>query len=219
MGYQASETHDKFRNQPGLPEPKEFVVNPQGFTLDHHLTNGPAKRVLPTTQNEKLKGKPFFVRDKGVMDLNDMYLTTTNKHHRSFKPKELESYPKKNVATYWECEEYPKAWGHGLHHNPIPKESVPRQPPPMRDEMVFKSETRIRRVPPKSVAVPHSGLKTEYSGHYQRPSDVKMREIYYCPVDTPYVLPEAGTKVSHAAPNMYKTEYQNVGSKRPITVS
>ena len=40
--------------------------------------------------------------------------------------------------------------------SPIPKDSVPRQHPPMRDEMVFKTETRIRRVPPKSVPVPHS---------------------------------------------------------------
>ncbi len=50
------------------------------------------------------------------MDLMDPYLTTTNQYHRSFKPKELQGYPKKNIATYWECEEYPKTWGHGLKH-------------------------------------------------------------------------------------------------------
>ena len=53
---------------------------------------------------------------------------------------------------------------------------------------------------------------------YQRPSDVKMKEIYYTPVDPPYILPAPGTKSAMSAPNMYKTEYQSVGSKKPITV-
>lgn len=60
------------------------------------------------------------------------------------------------------------------------------------------------------------GLKTEYS-EYEKPSDVKMKEIYYCPVDTPYNLPAPGNKSTFAAPNMYNTEYQNIGSRRPIT--
>ena len=72
--------------------------------------------MVPTTENKKLKGKPFYVRDKGVLDLMDPYLTTTNQYHRSFKPKDLAGYPKKDIATYWECEDYPKAWGHGLKH-------------------------------------------------------------------------------------------------------
>ena len=50
------------------------------------------------------------------MDLNDPYLTTTNKFHRRFTNKELDSYPRKDIATYWECEEYPKAWGFGMKH-------------------------------------------------------------------------------------------------------
>ena len=74
------------------------------------------KQMVPSTQNKKLQGKPYFVRDKAVLDLLDPYLTTTNSCHRAFKPKELDRYPKKDIATYWECEEYPKAWGHGLKH-------------------------------------------------------------------------------------------------------
>lgn len=50
------------------------------------------------------------------MDLNDPYLTTTNKFHRRFTHKELDSYPRKDIATYWECEEFPKAWGFGAKH-------------------------------------------------------------------------------------------------------
>lgn len=67
-----------------------------------------------TTQNPKLQGKPFYVRDRGVLALLDPYLTTTHKDHRAFKPDELKKYPKKDAATYWQCEDYPKAWGHGL---------------------------------------------------------------------------------------------------------
>ena len=40
--------------------------------------------------------------------------------------------------------------------SPLPKDSVPREPPPMRDEMVFKSATRIRRIPNSLVPVPHT---------------------------------------------------------------
>lgn len=219
MGNQTTETHDRFRAQPDTlaERPKEFDPNPQGFVLSNHHTDGPSKRVLPTTKNEKLKGKPFFVKDQGIFDLNDPYLTTTNKVHRRFKPKELNAYPKKNIATYWECEEYPKAWGHGLKHNPVPKDSVPREQPPMRDEMVFKTATRVRRIPPITNHVPHSGMKSEYGSHYDSPSDVKGKEATFCPVDSPFTLPAPGSKSTFAAPNMYKTEYQNVGSNRPIT--
>ena len=122
-----------------------------------HHTEGPAKKVHPNTTNDKLKGKPFYAKNKGVFDLLDPYLTTTNKDHRAFKPKELNGYAKKNGATYWVCDETPKAWGHGPKHNPLPKDSVPFPHPPMRDEMVFKSETKVRRIPNSMVPVPHSG--------------------------------------------------------------
>ena len=67
------------------------------------------------------------------------------------------------------------------------------------------------------VCVTDRGLKSEYDHHYLHPSDVKSKEATFHPVDTPYVLPPPGSKSTHAAPNMYKTEYQNVGSNRPIT--
>ncbi len=116
MGNQTSETHEQHRAQPGLSITGEFTPHPQGFNLGNHHTEGPSKKVVQTTQNDKLRGRPFLVRDHAVMRLNDPYLTTTNKDHRSFTPKELNGYAKKDVPTYWECEEYPKAWGHGLKH-------------------------------------------------------------------------------------------------------
>lgn len=114
----------------------------------------------------------------------DPYQTVNSRAHQPFKEKALKGYAKKDVPTYWECEEYPKAWGHGLHHkwvflstcclfcvyspmktisfyflfvcSPLPKDTVPREPLPMRDTMVFKSATKINRVPYKNKPVPHS---------------------------------------------------------------
>ena len=69
-----------------------------------------------STQNLNLKGQPFFIRDKEILKLLDPFISTTHKEHHSFKSVELNAYPKKNVPTYWECEQYPKAWGFGLKH-------------------------------------------------------------------------------------------------------
>ena len=74
------------------------------------------QQVLPNTKNEKLRGRTFFPKDKAVMDLMDPYLTTNNKTHRRFTHQELDSFPRKDIATYWDCEEYPKAWGFGSKH-------------------------------------------------------------------------------------------------------
>ncbi|KAI0207377.1 hypothetical protein LSAT2_007971 [Lamellibrachia satsuma] len=219
MGNQISEAHDRFCNEPPLPTPKEFVPNPQGFNLSSHHTEGPSKKVVPTTKNEKMGGRPFYVRDKGVYDLNDTYLTTTAKYHRRFKHKELDGVAKKDIPTYWETEEYPKAmtWGFGLHHNTLPKAGVPRDPPPMRDEMVFKSATKVRRVTSVPV-VPHRGMRSLYNETYQRPQDVKGKEAKYCPVDTPYVLPDPSHRATFSAPHMYRTDYQSIGSQKYPTV-
>ncbi|XP_046573804.1 uncharacterized protein LOC124281845 [Haliotis rubra] len=220
MGNQQSETQDKFCAASGIREKYHFedFAGPQNFILQDHHKEGPSKYGRATTQNPKLQGKPFYVRDKGVLSLLDPYLSTTQKDHRSFKPDELKKYPKKDIATTWQCEDMPKSWGHGLKHNPFPKDSVPREPLPMRDTMMFPTATKIPRQPKAMVPVPHSGLKTEYSDLYIRPSHVRMRENFYCPVDTPFTLPNAGTKSVMTAPKMYNTEYQNVGSKKPVIV-
>ena len=52
-------------------------------------------------------------------------------------------YPKKDVATYWECEDYSKAWGHGMDKNPLHKPMVSRSQEPMRDRTVFKTPITI----------------------------------------------------------------------------
>lgn len=52
-------------------------------------------------------------------------------------------YPKKEFGTYWECEDYPKAWGHGTDKNPLFKSMVNGSQEPMRDRTVFKSSTTL----------------------------------------------------------------------------
>ena len=65
---------------------------------------------------DQLRGRHYFPKDKAILDLNDPYLTTTQKVHRPFTLKEHDSYPRKDAANFWECEGYPKAWGHGGKH-------------------------------------------------------------------------------------------------------
>lgn len=223
MGHQMSETRDRFNSAPGVRQKYHFddvagLGLPQDYLLHDHHVEGPSKLGQATTQNPKLQGKPFYVRDQGVLQHLDPYLSTTQKDHRAFQPRELKKYPKKDVATYWQCEDYPKAWGHGLKENPFPKTAVKRDPLPMRDTMVFPTATKVPRPPKAMVPVPHSGLKSEKMDRYVRPSDIKGKEAVYCPVDTPFTLPAPGSKSVMTAPKMYNTEYQFIGSEKPIMV-
>ncbi|KXJ12431.1 hypothetical protein AC249_AIPGENE866 [Exaiptasia diaphana] len=68
---------------------------------------------------------------------------------------EMSKYPKKEYATYWDCEGYPKAWGHGSKENPLPPNSVRREKGPMRDTMVFREPTSIPRLPKSLKPVQH----------------------------------------------------------------
>ena len=69
------------------------------------------------------------------------------RYHRTFSQGELGRYPKKDVATYWQCEDYPKAWGHGMRNNPLPRRLNRTDPGPMRDRTLFRSATTIPRIP------------------------------------------------------------------------
>ena len=63
------------------------------------------------------------------------------------------------------------------------------------------------------------GLETLVQGSFQKPSDVKVKEIFSCPVDTPFIIARPGPKESMIAPKMYKTEYMTYGGGRPVTVT
>jgi hypothetical protein len=68
------------------------------------------------------------------------------------------------------------------------------------------------------VPVPHKGLETLVKDSFKRPSDVKVKEIFSCPIDTPWVISKAGTKEIMSIPKMYASEYMTYGSGRPVTV-
>ena len=75
----------------------------------------------------------------------------------------MEGYPKKDYATYWACEDYTKAWGHGPRENPLPKAAVPRAKLPMRDEAdnhnldKFAHPVDIKNLPKRMKPVPNKG--------------------------------------------------------------
>lgn len=74
------------------------------------------QRIVAATENDKLRGRTLYPKDKEVLRHLDPYLTTKMKDHRVWDPKELSGYAKKDIPTYWNCEGYPKVWGHGLHY-------------------------------------------------------------------------------------------------------
>ncbi|XP_002731919.3 stabilizer of axonemal microtubules 3-like [Saccoglossus kowalevskii] len=211
-------------NYKGLPSKINFDnfvpgTNPLPPLLENHHANGPMKSVVPSTENQELRGRPFYARDPAILTELDPYISTTHKDHRPYAKRELSGYPKKDAATYWRCEDYPQAWGHGTKHNPLPPGSVPRERLPMRDDIWFK--TRIKepvRWPEKFKRVPHSGMRTEKQAKYIEPSDLRMKQNYLCPVDTPWVLPEPGPKEIFSVPRMYKTEYMTYASGETVKV-
>ena len=76
-----------------------------------------------------------------------------------------------------------------ISFSPLPKTSVPREQLPMRDATFFTTRAKVPRPPQAMVPVPHGGLKSEQKDQYIHPSDVKVKEANFCPVDTPYTLP------------------------------
>merc|ERR1712226_1613934 len=92
--------------------------------------------------------------------------------HRVWDDDELKAYPKKDNATYWVCEEYPKAWGHGPHDNPLPKKAVPRERPPMRDP------TPSTTPRPTTSTSPNTTTPATSSTEVQRRSRSQLRNAY-----------------------------------------
>uniref|UniRef100_UPI00398F57D3 stabilizer of axonemal microtubules 3 n=1 Tax=Pristiophorus japonicus TaxID=55135 RepID=UPI00398F57D3 len=221
MVNQTSEMKDKYTGR--LPQSMDtaFKAGPQPFILANHLTNGPSKNIVASTENPARAGQEFYVQDKDVLRQNEIYLSTTNKDFRPYKKNELEGYPRKDIATYWQTEDYPKAWGHGLKENPRPKDAqrVVGGAGPMLDPTVFPAATRVPRRPRRLPPVPNRGLKTLSQESYQLPNDVKRREGEICPLRAPWLVSrEAPITDIMAVPQMYETEYMAYGSQRPAIV-
>ncbi|CAK8676986.1 unnamed protein product [Clavelina lepadiformis] len=219
MGVQSSEMKAKYTLNEGCQFKDKIKAGLQPFVLSQHHKKGPSQKVLASTQNEAFPSKSFFIRDKGCLNLNDIYQSSSQRAYRSYKKEELFGCSKNDVPTYWECEEYPKAWGYGSKENPLPKNSIRRDPLPMIDSTWFSTKSKIPRIPKSMEPVPHQGLTTLMRDSFTSPSDVKVKEIFSCPVDTPWVIARPGKKEAISVPHMYRTEYTMYGSDRPVTVT
>lgn len=219
MGHQSSEMKDQFQGKSGISLSTEFSSDVQPPMYRHHHNKGALKSLVASTENPELAGQKYNIQDRGVFNYHgDMYLTTTQKDHRSFTREEKSKYPRKKYGTYWECEGYPKAWGHGSKHNPLPVDSVPREKGPMRDHTWFKSSTIIPRIPKQLNPVPHKGMCSEVNANFKNISDEKRNELFHCPVSTPWDLCGPGQEEIFSIPKMYKTEYQSIASGKPVMV-
>lgn len=219
MGKQSSEMKSEYTARPGVSMSRHFTSDLQPPRFRHHNNEGPLKSLVPSTKNEELKGEKYFIPERGVLSYHsDIYLTTTQKDHRAFTKVELGKYPKKEYATFWECEDYPKAWGHGSKTNPLPPNLVPKEKGPMRDSMWFKTATVIPRIPKSMDLVPNSGMCSEVMANYTVPDEQKRQELFTCTVPSPWNLSAPGPEEIFSIPKMYKTEYGNYGSRKHLTV-
>ena len=75
-----------------------------------------------------------------------------------------------------------------IHGDDVPTSKVSVNGP-MRDQIWFKSEAKIRKVHEPAKVVPNSGFVSETKEMFNLPSDVKAKEARICPIDTPYLLP------------------------------
>jgi len=223
MGNEQSEMKAQYTGRPEKPmrmTKHKSDVQPKNYR--HHNNEGPLKELVPSTQNKEVAGDEYTVCDRGVLSYHgDMYLTSTQKVHRAFnKEHELTSYPRKEYGTYWECEGYPKAWGHGAKTNPLPPDSVPREKGPMRDQIWFKTATTIPRLPKSLAPLKHKGMRSEMRANFTSPDEDKRKALFTCPVETPYFVEGAGVKDEQhfGVPKMYETEAQFYGGKRPVMV-
>jgi len=85
MGHQESEMKACYKGERGLSLDTNFKAGPQPFVLSQHHAAGPSQKVVASTQNKAMSGRPFYVRDKGLLKLNDIYLSSSQKAYRSFK--------------------------------------------------------------------------------------------------------------------------------------
>lgn len=220
MGNQTSEMKDKYKGEPEVTMNTRFSERLQPPKLSDHHSNGPSKSLVSSTQNNDVAGRIYYPKDQGVLTYHgDIYLTTTHKDHRRFNRSEFGEYPKKNYATFWECEDYPKAWGHGSKENPLPRYSQPPRDQPMRDETVFPAATTIPRLPKSMRPVPNRGLTTEVRCNFVDPPMEKKELLFTCPVSRPLHRRDAGNDEIFSIPRMYETEYQFIGQTRPVIVS
>ncbi|KAJ6654801.1 hypothetical protein lerEdw1_006490 [Lerista edwardsae] len=203
MGKQMSETKERFPGWPNLPHDPTFHAGPQPFGLAAFHNNGASKDIVPSTENKELAGKPFYIRDKAVLRLNEPYVTITAQDYRPYTERLLPGYARKDPPTCQAVGPYP----------------LIREVGPMRDIRLFPKPTRVPRLAPNTTHVPHRGLLTQTQESYQPPNDPKITWDRFCPVEKPpissYTVPVPEIM---CVPLMYETEYKCYGSGKPKPV-
>ncbi|CAI9532616.1 unnamed protein product, partial [Staurois parvus] len=71
-----SEMKAQFQGHSAQPTYSTFHSGPQPFPLENHLNKGPSQSIVATTENKGLSGESYYIRDGGVLSLNDIYAST-----------------------------------------------------------------------------------------------------------------------------------------------
>ncbi|XP_065835403.1 stabilizer of axonemal microtubules 3-like [Oscarella lobularis] len=214
MGVESSEMRDKYRGETTLPRVTGEPQLLEGMESDglmpstlkeHQIHIHPIGKKQPEGSDEK-----FAIRDVGAMKVNEPYMTTSHKTHRPFTKVELGRYPRQDAATWWQCEDYPKAWGFGAKQNPLPKTLVSGQ------DQMNATETMSQITQP--ARVPHGGIESLAAASYTWPSESeKCRGTLTVPAPSQFLgdgerVETDGNSESYAlSDNMYKTSNMTYG--------
>ncbi|MGH0180900.1 UNVERIFIED_CONTAM: hypothetical protein FKN15_005270 [Acipenser sinensis] len=163
------------------------------------------RTIVANTLNQALAGRPFQVSDRGVLVLNEPYLSVTNKDFRKFHRDELYGPIKSFQTDFFSPTDRPLGGASRPAPAPFHEATPTRQCFP--------------RLAPKTIPVPHKGLKPLSQDSYSSPEHPSRVQDRNCPVDTPWGLPRQGVLPEiMGIPKMYETEYRVYGSQRPIAV-
>ncbi|XP_076987324.1 stabilizer of axonemal microtubules 3 [Tamandua tetradactyla] len=207
--HQLSETRAQYLGWPGLDQHATFDVGPEPLELADHHRGGPSQALIPWSRNSELAGRPFTVSDQGVLDRQQLYLTTSAQDFRAYSKKELSGYPRKDSLTYWNFEETPQAWGHGPQGPPCPHSSRPPQYP----------RVRVPRARLGTPAVPHRGALSLAQESYGSPLHPLRRLDRFCPLEAPWGGPHwQPVPAIYSVPRAYRPESSAYGSREPARV-
>jgi hypothetical protein len=181
MSNQMSETRAQFSGQPELISRVLPDNDPQPPSLRDHFIDGVTKELVPSTTVNRRVGQELSATTGGVLSCNQPYLTTNNRFHRRYSAPEQLGYARKDVATYWLCEDYPKAWGHGTKVNPLTTPTCRSERGTMRDRTVFRTGTNVV-ILPSSLKPLSQANKTVYGDVYRGFEEEERKTLFHCPV-------------------------------------
>ncbi|XP_055002438.1 uncharacterized protein LOC101538941 [Sorex araneus] len=151
------------------------------------------------SQSPELAGRIFRVKDRGILDRHQPYLSTMTKDFQPFSEKELSESPfgESPAARAWALEQ--RLSQHSWQDRPL--------------------GIRASRVGPVGPVVPHRGALSETRESYGPPVPPLDRLNLLCPLTLPWGglhwNPVPGI---HSVPHAYSTENSQYGSSRPALI-